>query len=457
MQIRRTFSVAWWTFTVVGIVCAAMMFLFPEELASLLSRPEAAKGIYAISPAILFVCIVSAYRGYCQGLKNMTPTTIGQVLEVLVKVIVGLALAIIFVKQGFDPETSSAGAVLGVSAGGLAALIFMAIYKKRRYRERPVSNPDTPDSGRSIFKNLLRIGIPITIGASGMSLMSLIDTGIINFRLQHAAGFTASQSADLFGTFGMAQTIYNLPPAFVTPLVISTVPAIAACMARSDHKGAGGIAEDSLRITLDVCMPMGIGLAVLAYPIMRVLYGDTTNVGAKLLAMMGIASFFVCFSLVQNAVLQAHGDEKLTIISIFAGGIIKVLTDWFLVGIPGLNIYGAPIGTLSCYVVMCALNQMFINRRYDADSRPRLSNIVPKPLVSSAVMGAAAWLVYSGLAAVLGGNDMGRMKMALAMLVSIAAGVVVYIFAAVKTRAVTAADMSLLPKGDRITAILHLK
>jgi stage V sporulation protein B len=228
-------------------------------------------------------------------------------------------------------------------------------------------------------------------------------------------------------------------------------------MARSDHKGAGGIAEDSLRITLDVCMPMGIGLAVLAYPIMRVLYGDTTNVGAKLLAMMGIASFFVCFSLVQNAVLQAHGDEKLTIISIFAGGIIKVLTDWFLVGIPGLNIYGAPIGTLSCYVVMCALNQMFINRRYDADSRPRLSNIVPKPLVSSAVMGAAAWLVYSGLAAVLGGNDMGRMKMALAMLVSIAAGVVVYIFAAVKTRAVTAADMSLLPKGDRITAILHLK
>ena len=53
---------------------------------------------------------------------------------------------------------------------------------------------------------------------------------------------------------------------------------------------------------------------------------------------------------------SVSGDEKLTIISIFAGGIIKVLTDWFLVGIPELNIYGAPIGTFLCYLVMCAVN-----------------------------------------------------------------------------------------------------
>lgn len=455
IQIRRTFSVAWWTFAVIGFVSAAIMFLFPQELARLLNRPEAAEGIYAISPAILFVCVVSAYRGYCQGCKNMTPTTVGQVIEVLVKVIVGLALAVLFVKRGYSQEKSSAGAVFGVTMGGLAALIFMVIYKKRRYPDEAVSDPDTPTSRGSILKELLKIGIPITIGASGMSLMSLIDTAIINNRLQNAAGL-AKESADLFGTFGMAQTIYNLPPAFVTPLVISIVPAIAACMARSDHKGAGKIAEDALRITLDVCMPMGMGLAVLSYPIMRVLYDDTTHVGAKLLAMMGVATFFVSFSLVQNAVLQAHGDEKLTIISIFAGGIIKVLTDWFLVGIPSLNIYGAPIGTFLCYFVMCALNQFFINRRYEPDSRPRLSNIVPKPLLSSVIMGVAAWLVYTGLAMVMGGNEMGRLKMALAMPVAIAAGVAVYVAAAVKTRAITYADMSLIPNGDRIAKALHI-
>jgi stage V sporulation protein B len=94
MQIQKdTFSVAWWTFTCRWALSPPLiMFLFPQQLAGLLSRPEAAKSIYAIAPAILFVCMVSAYRGYCQGCrKNMTPTTIGQVLEVLVKVVVGLA------------------------------------------------------------------------------------------------------------------------------------------------------------------------------------------------------------------------------------------------------------------------------------------------------------------------------------------------------------------------------
>lgn len=457
MQIRRTFSVAWWTFTLIGLVSSTIMFLFPQELAALLNRPEAAQGIYAISPAILFVCVVSAYRGYCQGCKNMTPTTIGQVLEVLVKVIVGLALAVMFIKKGYSSEKSSAGAVFGVTMGGLAALIFMVIYKKRRYRDKPVSNPDTPDSRGSILKNLLRIGIPITIGASGMSLMSLIDTAIINDRLQHAAGYAGDQSAALFGIFGKAQTIYNLPPAFVTPLVISVVPSIAACMARRDCRGAGKIAEDSLRITLDICMPMGIGLAVLANPIMNVLYPHSHEAGPGLLTMMGIASFFVCFSLVQNAVLQAHGDEKLTIYSIFAGGIIKVVTDWVLVAIPSLNIYGAPIGTFLCYLVMCAMNQGFINSRYEQGCRPKLSNIVPKPLISSLVMGVAAWFSYAGLSRLLGGADMGRLKMAFAMLVAIAVGVVVYIIVAVQARAITAEDMSLIPKGDRIAKMLHIR
>lgn len=457
MQIRRTFSVARWTFAAAGAISAAIMFFFPQELANLLNRPESAQGIYFMSPAILFVCVASAYQGYCQGMKNMTPTTIGQILEVLVKVVVGLALAVLLVRRGFGPETSSAGAVFGVTAGGLAVLLYMAVYKKRRYRDAPVSDPDAPDSRSSIFYNLLRIGIPITIGASGMSLMSLIDTGIINNRLQNAAGYTAGESAALFGIFGKAQTIYNLPAAFVTPLVISVVPSIAACMVRGDSRGAGHIAEDSLRITLDVCMPMGVGLSVLSYSIMNILYPHSNAAGPQLLAMMGVASFFVCFSLVQNAVLQAHGNEKLTIVSIFVGGIIKVATDWFLVGIPALNIYGAPIGTFLCYLVMCTLNQIFINRCYEPDSRPKLRNIVPKPLFSSLVMGAAAWLTYTGLEGMMGGADISRMKMAAAMLAAIIVGVAVYVFAAVKTKAVTAADMSLMPKGDKITRLLHLK
>ena len=101
MQAKRTFSVAWWTFFVVGLVCTLIMFCFPEQLAdSVLHNPDAAPSIRAMAPAVLLVCLVSAYRGYCQGFGNMIPTTVGQVLEVLVKVIVGLILAYVIMKAG---------------------------------------------------------------------------------------------------------------------------------------------------------------------------------------------------------------------------------------------------------------------------------------------------------------------------------------------------------------------
>ena len=87
MQAKRTFSVAWWTFFVVGLVCTLVMFCFPGQLAdSVLHNPDAAPSIRAMAPAVLLVCLVSAYRGYCQGYGNMIPTTVGQVLEVLAKV-----------------------------------------------------------------------------------------------------------------------------------------------------------------------------------------------------------------------------------------------------------------------------------------------------------------------------------------------------------------------------------
>jgi len=449
---RKTFSVAWWTFLVIGLVFALIMFIFPNQLAKLLNRPEAAKSILAISPGILFVCVVSAYRGYCQGHKNMTPTTIGQVIEVLVKVVVGLVLAGLFVKQGRSLEVSCAGAVFGVTMGGLSALIFMVIYKKRRYRDDVEGTDYTVTSSRQIFSTLMKIGIPITIGASGMSLISLIDTKFINLRLQTAAGYSLNDSAILFGVFGKAQTLYNLPAAFVTPLVISVVPSIAACMVKKNYEEAGKIAENSLRITLDICMPMGVGLAVLAVPIMNILYPGSHESGPMLLAMMGIASFFVCFSLVQNAVLQAHGNERLTIYSIFTGGIIKVLTDWFLVGNPDINIYGAPIGTLLCYFVMCAMNYIFIMRHYE--SKPKLGRIVLKPLFSSLIMGVFTYVTYLIASSVFSG---GRIRMFICMVIAIIVAIVVYVIAIVKTKAITYEDMSLIPKGNKIAKLLKMK
>ena len=449
-------SVAFATFLALGLVSALVMFLFPVELADMLGWPEAAQSIWVLSPAIFLVCLASAYRGYCQGHENMIPTTVGQVLEVLGKIIVGLALAWYLVRGGRSLPIASAGAISGVPAGALIMFPYMLIYKQRHYKRQPVASPDVPDSRGKIFASLIRIGLPITIGASSLVLINFFDTMIISDRLQSAAGFTDTESAILYGVFGKAQTLYNLPASLITALTISVVPAIASAMALRHRTEASRIAENSLRIATVVALPMSVGLTVLADPIMRVIYADSHASGVMILALLGIPSYFVCMALVMNAVLQAHGNERCTIYSMLAGGLVKIGINWYLVGNPEINILGAPIGTLCCYIVMCTMNYYFLCRYLE--ERPRLHVMLLRPLLSSAAMGAAAWGVY-GLAVRLlaGGGEPGRLSMFIAMVAAIGVAVVIYLVMVVMTRAVTREDMKLIPKGEKLARLLHIR
>jgi len=454
MQARRIFSVAWRAFFAIGLVCTLIMFFFPEQLANgILNNPDAARSIRAMSPAVLLVCLVSAYRGYCQGHGNMIPTTIGQVLEVLVKVIVGLLLAGLIMKAGMGKPLASAGAIFGVTAGSLAVLIYMVVYTKRNYAPEAVANPDTPDSRGSILKQFLRIGIPITLGASILSLLNLIDSGLCMNRLQSAAGFSLKEAQVLYGAYGTAQTLFNLPAAFATPLTISIVPAIAAAIVKKQHDEATKMTEDSLRITTVLCLPMSLGLSVLSYPIMRVIYPDGHASGPALLAIMGIACFFVCITLMGNAILQATGNERCTVYSMLAGGVVKIVTNWVLVARPEINIYGAAIGTLLSYLVMCIMSYIFMLRSFER--APSLKNIGLRAVISSALMAATAWAVY-GLAEKFIGAD-GRFGMVICMGLAIIAAVIVYLVVIIVLGAIKSEDMKLIPGGAKIARILHLK
>lgn len=453
MQIRRTFSVALMTFFVLGAVSTAIMFFFPEKLAGMLNNPDAAISIRVLAPSVLLVCLTSAYRGFAQGHGNMIPTTVGQIIEVLVKVIVGLFLAWYFTKAGAEKSVASAGAIFGVTVGSLAVLVYMYICKVKYYKPGVIEQPDVPDPRSDIFKNLLRIGIPIALSSIALSIINLIDSSLCMARLQSPAGFSYTDAKVLYGVYGKAQNLFNIPAAFITPLTISIVPAIAGRLALGNKSEASEISEDSLRISMALSLPMGVGLAVIAEPAMTVLYPGSNEAGPMLLCVLGIASIFVCFSLMTTAVLQASGKEKLTVWSIITGGLVKIAVNWVLVAIPDVNIYGAPVGTLCCYVTMCVMNMIFIATSFE--KRPSVINIIVRPAFATALMGAVAYAVYSIVGQLV---DYGsRLYMTVGMCAAIAAAMLIYVVAAIRLRAVTAKDMELIPKGEKIAKLLKMK
>ena len=456
-QVQRIFHVALGVLTAIGGFFTLVMFAFHRPLAAMMGDRQAALSIAALAPAVVIVCATSAYRGYCQGRGNMIPTAFGQVVEELGKLVVGLTLAYTLVSRGRGLAAGSAGAIFGVTAGAFGALVYMFSYKRRNYPERTFGTDDVPDSRKSIIREFLRIGIPIALGASVLSLINLLDNALCLNRLQSAARFAPPAAHALYGVYGKAQTLYNLPSYFITPLTLSVVPAIATALARQKLDEASEVAESSLRIAALVTMPMGVGLFVLSEPVFRVIYWGSNPAGPTLLRMLGIASFFVCMNMMCNAILQAAGKERLPIVSILVGGAVKIGVNWALVGDPRINITGAPIGSICCFGTMCLLDYVFLCRALK--NRPRLSRVLGAPLLSCAAMGAAAWGVYGLLARLLSrpGAPLTRMPMMLAMALAIAAAVAVYAVMIVLTGALTQEDMALIPKGEKLGRLLHLK
>ena len=465
-QEEKTFRVALVTFAVIGLLFSFVLFAFPEWLAAnYLENPDAAMSIRAMAPAILLVCLVSAYRGYCQGNGNMIPTTVDEVLEVLFKVISGLILSVLLIRAGKGRPIGSAGAILGVSIGSVISLAYMIFYKRRHYYALAapftagVVDPDSPsderppDSALRIVKNLLSIGIPIALGACIMAILNSVDSKLCMNRLQSAAHFSYFEAKVLYGVYGKAQTFFNLPAAFITPLTISIVPAISAAFAKKQQDDAAKISEDSMRISALIALPMGVGLLVMSEPIMRGFFPGSHQAGPGLLAIMGAASFFVCMLLMENAVLQASGKEKYTMITMILGGLVKILVNWLLVARRPINIYGAPIGTLVSYIVMCSMNFAFMSATLERT--PRLGRILFKPALCSAVMGLSAWACYGLAGRVI--RMPGRPGMLLGMFLAILAAAVVYAACVIALRAITREDLELIPGGGKIAAFLHIK
>ena len=463
LQIKRTFNVAITSFVVLGAAGSAVMLAFPTELAAFMEDVEASQSILTMAPSVILVCIMSAFRGYTQGLSDMRPTSVSQVIEVAGKVIFGLAAVLLLERQGASLPILSAGAISGVSFGSLVACVYIGVVAIKRMKDESLrlaehhGDADTEtDSSKAILKRLVKIGIPIALGSCVLSVITLVNTKLVLGRLQNAAGFSFEDAKVLFGVYSKALTLYNLPAAIITPLTISVVPAIAGFLAKKHYSEAKTVIESSLRISTIIALPMAVGLSVLSGPIMDGLYYGSAEQGTTLLAIMGAASFFVCLSLMTTAILQAGGRERLPMYTMLIGGTMNIVLNWFLVGNPNINIFGAPIGTLLCYVVMSGLNLWFVMNKLP--ERPKLAKVFFMPAINCLIMGFVAWLLYPAVLGLIGAGTQPERKLVLIGLVAaIGAAIIVYLLLTIVTRAITLDDMKLVPKGEKIAALLHIK
>jgi len=459
-QVRRVFTVGRNTFVALGFGSFLIMALFHQQLAELFGSPSAAYGILALSPAVFFVGLISAYRGYCQGLSDMVPTSVSQIIEALARLIVGLTLAWLFAYWALPSPVTVAGAILGVTAGSVLATLYLFFAKRKVDRHRRISDAaDVPDSARQISKSLGKIAVPLTLGASIFAFIGIIDNAVILRQLQDTVGLPYEEALSLHGTYAMTLPLFNMPISFVVPLMVALIPAISAFLAQGDHLGARKTSESGIRVACLLALPAGAGLTVLAGPIMDVLYyGRFADQGAWLMAWMGLAAFFICFFQITNCVLQAYGFQRYTILTLPIGGLVKLVLTWWLLAVPGIGIYGAAIGTLACYVVISVINVVLVKKKIP--DPPSFRRALILPLLCTAAMAATAWASYGLISSVV--FDVlayapTRVPLTISLTGSIGLAAAVYLVLIIATRALKKEDMLMLPKGAKLAKLLRVR
>ena len=449
-QVRRIYRTCNTIFLGLGIAGSLLMTVFCRQLAAFQNQPDAWAAIGCLGPSMLLICVMSSYRGFSQGQSDMLPTSISQVIEAVVKLVVGMVCAIALLKTTQSIPLAAGGAILGVTVSCLVSVVYLRNSFTKAFKGLPDTQEEVSSFGETA-KMLLAIAVPITIGSASLQLLTMMETKIYMGRLLNL-GYSQMEADTMRGIYSMCQTIFNMPCSFIYPITIPIIPAITAQMTTGNHKGAQATGESASRVTGLVCMPCAVGLAVLAEPITALLggyEGEKLALATSLMTILGISIIFNAVVLLTNAMMQAHGHPTIPVINVFVGGLCKLGIVFMLTGNPEINIMGAPIGTVSCYLIITILNLMSMKRA--VPHPPAVIRNLIRPFLAAAIMGASVWGIWWVLKTIVGITS-SLILCALPVMV----GVVVYAVAAIVLKAITREDCILLPKGEKIAKILHL-
>ncbi|MBQ9061078.1 MAG: polysaccharide biosynthesis protein [Firmicutes bacterium] len=458
----RVFHISRYLMIGLGAAGFIVLFFFAGPIASV-TMPGSELAMRATAPALLLVPIMSSYRGYFQGQQLMAPTALSQTVEQIFRVVFGLLLALVLMRGTLfagsftDLQRGAAGGCFGASAGavgGLAVMILIYLLARKGLKQRiRRSAGGERETAGSILKSIIAIAVPITIGATLMPLVNLVDAAVVNSRLLQA-GFDPTTAKAMYGQLtGFCEPIVALPQVLMSAIVMSIVPMVAAANKVNDTEKLHETISLGLRMSTIVAFPCAVGLIVLAKPALMMLFftqKENAANAAPCLQVLGAGFILLALITILTGILQGTGKQVYPVINLFIGLLVKVVLTWILVGNSTVNVVGAPLGTMAAYLIACGLDLACVIRFTGV--RLPLDLMIVRPLLSTVVMGVCVFGAYKGLFALLGSNTV-------AALAAILVGVIVYGLMILKTKTILRDEMMEISFGRKLAAIcdrLHL-
>lgn len=350
VRAKQIIKTAFSLLAVVGAIGSAILWCGAEFFALAMKEEKAVNVIRAIAPSVFFVACSEVLKSGFQGKSNMMPTAVSQVTESVIKLVLGYFLALVFIKYG--TAAAALGAGLGVSGGELSATLVLVLwYALSQTKEQVRIN-------KEILKDILEIALPMLCVSVACSAISVCDTSVLRQSLIKS-GLGEETARFVYGAYtGYAMTVLNLPSGFLATLGVSIIPIVSGAAAVNDKRRIRSVSACALSLSAFIGLGAALFLFFFGETVLGILFKNTYS--APMLRLAAPSVVFICIMQLSGAILQSMGYIGRVFISSISVAVIKLGCSAVLASMPGLNIYGAIIGTNIAFFVGMAMNMIFL-------------------------------------------------------------------------------------------------
>lgn len=449
----RVFKTAMIFSAAAGALAALVTFFGAEYFSKTLFKSvSSAIPLKFLAPTIFVFAIMGVLRGYFQGKNTMLPTAISQLLEQLFHVVVGLVAAVIFMKlyagSEFQVAYGAAGGTFGTLIGAVVSLLFLgAIFfmyyptLKRRFRK---------DSGAQIedYQTMLKLVLitifPIILNQTLYSVSGTLDSVLLNSVLD-SKGFSEEARLVLWGRYSSKyRLLANLPLSIASAIGVAVVPNIVRAHTENNPRLLYEKTAQAVKFNMMIAIPCAFGLAVLAKPVMFVLFNDTTEMTPLLMQLGALAIVLYAYSTTTSNVLQGLSMMRYPVIHAAAGIVIYVIIDYILLSFFDMGVYALIVGHTVFPLIVSMFNWLRI--QMETGYKQEVFRTFLMPTVCSGIMAVISYFFYLGI------HTITKSEL-VSLIITIIIAVIIYFVLMILTKTLNEKEIYDLPMGGRIVRL----
>lgn len=346
---------------IIGVLCVfvfLILFIFAPQIAYLIigdikggnTLEDVTFVIRVISTALLIVPFLSVSKGYLQGHKIMQVSSVANILEQIVRVIVILAGSYMALNIFHAKLSTAVGlAVFGATVGAIAAYFYVAgkIRKNRKLLERDakITEVEKRITTKAIAKKIIFYALPFVAISVLQSAFTMVDVFTVVKSLV-SIGYTTAISENVLSVLATWGSKLNMIVMSIsTGLIMSLIPSIAAAYAVKNYKEVNSKINQAIQTLLLVTVPLAVGMSYMAADVWTVFYGyNELNISIFRVLILSQIPLSVCSVIVNTN--QTMNNTKQTILALFFSVLAKICLNvpmMHLFNMLGMEAYYAPI------------------------------------------------------------------------------------------------------------------